>query len=124
MLKYLPDCFAALVALAKPDAMLNAGTPGTPRLTISSVILPAAVAFAASSKGFILSKKSSTASALSLSTPKSNSVAPSVATPSKILNIPEGMAAAIDVYQAESSLPKLKSSPDDLEKLEELEDVF
>ena len=91
--------------------MLNAGTPGTPKLTINSVILPAAVAFAASSKGFILAKKSSTASALSLSTPKSNSVAPSVVIPSAILNRPEGIAANIDVYQAESSLPKLKSSP-------------
>ena len=110
VLKYLPDCLANMVALPKPEASLKAGTPGVPKLTINSVILPTAVAFAASSKGFILAKKSSTASALSLSTPKSNRVAPSVVIPSAILNKPEGIAANIDVYQAESSLPKLKSS--------------
>ena len=117
VLKYLPDCFAAAVALARPDAMLNAGTPGTPKLIINSVILPAAVALAASSKGFILAKKSSTDSALSLSTPKSINVAPNVATPSAILNNPEGIAANIDVYHAESSLPKLKSPELDVEPL-------
>ena len=66
-------------------------------LTISSVILPAPVASAASSNGLILSKYASTASALSLSTPKSNNAAPNVAAPSKILNvfmIPDGIAAA------------------------------
>ena len=66
-------------------------------LTISSVILPAAVASAASSKGFNSSKYSSTASALFLSTPKSKRVAPNVAAPSNILNTPEPSPAAIDV---------------------------
>ena len=66
-------------------------------LTISSVILPAAVASAASSKGFILSKYASTASALSLSTPKSKRVAPKDAAPSNILNTPDPTPAKIDV---------------------------
>ena len=43
-------------------------------LTISSVIFPIAVDCANSSKGFISAKYCSTASALSLSTPKSNKV--------------------------------------------------
>ena len=66
-------------------------------LTISSVIFPAAVASAASSKGFILSKYSSTASALFLSIPKSKRVAPRVAAPSNILNTPEPTPANIEV---------------------------
>ena len=65
-------------------------------LTISSVILPAAVASAASSKGFIFSKNASTSSALFLSTPKSIRVAANVAAPSKILKIPEPSPASID----------------------------
>ena len=66
-------------------------------LTISSAILPAPVAAAASSNGLILSKNASTDSALSLSIPKSKRVAPRVAAPSKILNIPEPTPAAIEV---------------------------
>ena len=96
-LKYLPAFFACKVALVKPDPILNARPPGIPMLTISSVILPAAVASAASSNGFILSKNASTDSALSLSTPKSKRVAPSVAAPSNILNTPEPTPANIDV---------------------------
>jgi len=42
------------------------------------------------------SKNASTASALFLSTPKSKRVAPSVAPPSNILNIPEPIPASID----------------------------
>ena len=105
VLKYLPAALAALVALVKPEAILNAGAPGTPRFTISSVIFPRAVAPAASSKGFILSKYSSTASALSLSTPRSNRVAPNVVIPSAILKRPEGIAANIERAQPASSPP-------------------
>ena len=97
LLKYVPASLALKVALVKPDPILNARPPGIPMLTISSVILPAAVASAASSKGFILSKYSSTASALFLSTPKSKSVAPNVAAPSNILNTPEPTPASIEV---------------------------
>ena len=68
-------------------------------LTISSVIFPMAVEPANSSKGFISAKYCSTDSALSLSTPKSNSVAPNVAAPSAILIIPEGIPASIDRAQ-------------------------
>ena len=68
-------------------------------LTISSVILPAAVASAASSKGFMSSKYDSTASALFLSTPKSKRVAPNVAAPSNILNTPDPNPANIDVLK-------------------------
>ena len=101
-LKYLPACFALKVAFVKPDPILNAAPPGIPILTISSVILPAAVASAASSKGFILSKYSSTASALFLSTPRSISVAPKVAAPSNILNTPEPNPANIDLVKPTS----------------------
>ena len=96
LLKYVPASLALSAALVKPDPTLNASPPGIPMLTISSVILPAAVASAASSKGFIFAKYSSTASALSLSTPRSIRVAPNVAAPSKILKIPEPSPASID----------------------------
>jgi len=68
-------------------------------LTISSVILPIPVEAASSSKGLMSAKYCSTASALSLSTPKSNKVAPNVAAPSKILIIPEGIPASIERAQ-------------------------
>ena len=73
-------------------------------LTISSVILPAAVASAASSKGLISSKYASTASALFLSIPKSKRVAPSVAAPSNILNTPDPTPASIDLVSPVSCL--------------------
>ena len=56
LLKYVPASLALNAALVKPDPTLNASPPGIPMLTISSVILPAAVASAASSNGFIFSK--------------------------------------------------------------------
>ena len=84
------------VALAKPLPILKAAPPGKPKLTINSVIFPAAVASATSSKGLMSSKNASTDSALFLSTPKSKRVAPSVAPPSNILNIPDPIPANID----------------------------
>ena len=77
----MPAFCAAMVALPNPLAALNARPPGTPMLTISSVIFPIPVAAAASSKGLMSAKYCSTASTLSLSTPKSNSAAPNVAAP-------------------------------------------
>ena len=103
-LKYLPAFFAVKAALVKPLPILKANPPGIPMLTISSVIFPAAVASAASSKGLISAKNCSTASARSLSTPKSIRVAPKVAAPSKILKTPEPIPAAMDVARPTSSL--------------------
>ena len=51
-----PLCDAAIPALAILDAALAAKPAGTPMLIISSTILPAAVASAASSKGLISAK--------------------------------------------------------------------
>ena len=96
-LKYLPAFFACNVAFVKPDPILNARPPGIPMLIINSVILPAAVDSAASSKGLISSKYASTASALFLSTPRSASVAANVAAPSNILNTPDPTPANIEV---------------------------
>ena len=107
----MPASLARSAALVKPDPTLKATPPGTPMLTISSVILPAAVASAASSNGFILSKNSSTASALSLSTPKSKRVAPKLATPSKILNTPDPKPARIDVARPTSPDPLVPTLP-------------
>ena len=67
--------------------------------TISSVTLPIPVDAAASSNGLTSANHCSTASTLSLSTPKSKRAAPSVAPPSNIFIIPEGTAAAIDSAQ-------------------------
>ena len=67
----LPLCDATIPARAIPDAALAANPPGTPMLTISSVILPAAVASAISSKGFISAKYFSTSAALLVSLNKS-----------------------------------------------------
>ena len=97
LLKYFPAFFACNVAFVRPDPTLNAIPPGIPILTINSVILPAAVASAASSKGLISSKYFSTASALFSSTPRSISVAANVAPPSNILNTPDPKPAKIEV---------------------------
>ena len=66
-------------------------------MIINSVILPAAVASAASSKGLISSKYAFTPAPALLSIPKSKEVAPSVAAPSNILNTPEPTPANIDL---------------------------
>ena len=65
-------------------------------LTISSVILPAVVASAYSSKGFIFAKNSSTLATLLVSAPKSNNVAPSETKPSGILNRPDPIPASAE----------------------------
>jgi hypothetical protein len=62
--KYFPDFLPAIATLAKLLPALNAIPPGTPRLTINSVIFPAVVASAASSKGLILAKNSSTSAVI------------------------------------------------------------
>ena len=94
--KYLSLRFAINAPLANPLPTLKATPPGTPMLTISSVILPAVVASAISSKGFILAKNSSTSAALSVSAPISINVAPSETKPSGILNKPEPIPAKAD----------------------------
>jgi len=66
-LRTRPLCDATIPALAILDAALAANPPGTPMLTISYVILPAAVASAISSKGFIFAKYFSTSAAFSVS---------------------------------------------------------
>ena len=77
-------------------ANLKAAPPGIARLVISSVILPAVVASAISSNGFIFAKNSSTSAAWLVSAPKSISVAPKENKPSGILNKPEPTPAIID----------------------------
>ena len=61
---------AALLATLKPIP------PGTPIWIIASVNLPIVLSSATSSKGFILSKNSSTSAARSESAPRSISSAP------------------------------------------------
>ena len=65
-------------------------------LTRSSVILPAAVASAFSSKGFILSKNCSTFAALFVSAPRSISSAPKDTKPSGIFIRPYAMPDRTD----------------------------
>ena len=77
-------------------ANLKATPPGIAKLVTSSVILPAVVASAISSNGFIFAKYSSTSAALLVSAPKSISVAPKENKPSGILNKPEPIPAIID----------------------------
>ena len=94
--KYLPLLFAIKAPLAKPLPTLKAIPPGTPMLVINSVIFPAVVASANSSKGFIFAKNSSTSAALFVSPPKSINVAPSDTKPSGILKRPEPIPASAD----------------------------
>ena len=65
-------------------------------LVINSVIFPAVVASAISSKGFIFAKNSSTSAALSVPAPKSIRVAPNETKPSGILKRPEPIPANAD----------------------------
>ena len=94
--KYLLLRFAINAPLASPVPTLKAIPPGTPILTINSVILPAVVASAISSKGFIFAKNSSTSAALFVSAPISIKVAPNETKPSGILNKPEPIPAKAD----------------------------
>ena len=95
--KYLPAFLPAIATFAKLLPALNAIPPGTPMLIISSVILPAVVASAASSNGFILSKNSSTDAAVLVSAPKSINDAPNENIPSGILNKPDPIPAKVDL---------------------------
>jgi hypothetical protein len=97
--KYLSLLFAIKAPLANPLPTLKANPAGTPMLTISSVILPAVVASAYSSKGFIFAKNSSTLATLLVSAPKSNNVAPSETKPSGILNRPDPIPAKAERNQ-------------------------
>ena len=92
MFKYFPP----LAALTAVFPSLKATPPGIAKLVISSVIFPAVVAAAISSKGFMLAKYSSTSAALLVSAPKSIKVAPNEKIPSGILNKPEPIPAIID----------------------------
>jgi len=94
--KYFLLRLAINAPLANPLPTLKATPPGTPILTISSVILPAVVASAISSKGFIFAKNSSTSAALFVSAPRSIRVAPRETKPSGILNRPEPIPANAD----------------------------
>ena len=69
---------------------------GTPMFVITSLILPAAVASAYSSKGFIFAKNSSTFAAVLVSAPRSIKFAPKETNPSGILNKPEPIPAKKD----------------------------
>ena len=93
---YLPLCDARIAPLAIEVPALKAIPPGTARLTISSVILPAVVASAISSKGFTFANHRSTSAALLVSAPRSIKVAPNETKPSGILIKPEARPAKID----------------------------
>ena len=94
--KYLPLFLAISADLAKLLPALKAKPPGTARLVIISVSLPAVVASAISSNGFIFAKNFSTSAALLVSAPRSISVAPSDTKPSGILNKPEPKPASTE----------------------------
>ena len=96
-LRYLPPFLAANAPLAKLLPALNATPPGIAKLVMSSVILPAVVASAASSNGFIFAKNSSTDAAVFVSAPKSINDAPNENIPSGILNKPEPIPANVDL---------------------------
>ena len=74
-------------------AILPATPTGIARLVKISLILPAVVASAYSSKGFISAKNVSTFSAVFVSAPKSIKLAPIETKPSGILNKPEPIPA-------------------------------
>ena len=77
-------------------ASLAAAPTGTPIFVIISLILPAVVASAYSSKGFIFAKNSSTFAAVLVSAPRSIKFAPKETKPSGILNKPEPIPAKKD----------------------------
>ena len=85
--------------LAALFATLNPTPPGTAIWTMASVNFPINLSSATSSKGFNLSKNSSTSAALSVSIPRSINSAPNETIPSGILIIPDARPAAKDLYQ-------------------------
>ena len=72
-------------------------------LTISSAILPAVVASAASSNRLMVSKNFSTLAAVLVPRPKSNRLAPNEKAPSGILNTPDAIPDKVDLITPISS---------------------
>ena len=103
MFAYLPVFLAFNALLASFNAILEPTAAGVPICINACVILPAALAFAVSSKMFIVSKKDSTSSAAFSVSPRSMSSAPRDTTPSTVLTIPEPTPAAADVNPPTSS---------------------
>ena len=93
---YLLFLDANIADLAKLPAPLKAKPPGIPMLTNSSVIFPAAVASAFSSRSVRSSNQASTLAALPLSTPRSKRLAPNEKKPLGIDIKPEPTPASID----------------------------
>jgi len=88
-------------------AILPATPTGMARLVRISLILPAVVASAYSSKGFMSAKNFSTFSAVLVSAPKSIKLAPIETKPSGILNKPEPIPAKKEPrLLTPTSLPK------------------
>ena len=107
VLKYCFAFFALIALFARLAPLVKAIPPGIPKLIKVSVIFPAVVASAFSSKGFISSKKFSTFAAVLLSVPKSIKLAPNEIAPSGIFIIPEAIPDKTD-----SIVPTLFSSID------------
>ena len=76
IVKYFPSFLDLNAALAIAAPLVNATAPGTPMLTSASVILPAVVASAFSSKSVRSSNHFSTSAALLVPAPRSINVAP------------------------------------------------
>ena len=93
---YLPFLDAIIADLARLLAPLKAKPPGIPMLIRASVILPAAVASAFSSRVVRSSKNASTLAAFPLSTPRSKRLAPKEKKPLGIAIRPEPTPASID----------------------------
>ena len=94
--KYFFAFFPLIAAFAKLAPLVKAIPPGIPRLTNVSVIFPAVVASAASSKGLISSNHCSTFAALLVPAPRSMRLAPKDITPSGILIRPEAIPDKTD----------------------------
>ena len=95
-LTYLLFLPASMAVFAKPLADLKARPPGIPMFTNASVILPAAVASAFSSKVVRSSNHCSTLAALPLLTPRSIRLAPREKNPFGIAIKPDATPASID----------------------------
>ena len=100
-----------MLLFANVLATLNATPPGTPMFVITSLIFPAVVASAYSSKGFIfLQTTSSTFAAVLVSAPRSIKFAPKETNPSGILNKPEPIPAKKDpIVLTSTSFPSAQS---------------
>ena len=92
----MPAFFPAIALLVAVLAILAATPAGIAILVKISLILPAVVASAYSSNGFIVAKNFSTFSAVFVSAPKSIKFAPIETKPSGILNKPEPIPAKKD----------------------------